>query len=316
MSYRVMTYQDPYHLEHTSFWKEIRDLPHFCASSVMSQSLWELYGPDRSEHGFSSFFFPLDSLVKAAYYEWETDIEKQIRQYSALSRQIRSWEKADQGKRPDLFSALNQNINSLLEALRMFCELGIDPQSLDEKLANTEQRAFINLYWYITNYAGNEKTQDLAEAFSINNFEVKSGKVFSELLKQAKREENDKLEWIKKQKDTQENINRRIIRQKRIDRLDEMILAQESKPIRKIVIHGIHQFKPLQMRLIAALDEAGYEIIFLYNYLPEYDHLYATWESIYSLFGVNIEHDLQGILQIDETDSTRMAQILAGVLNA
>lgn len=320
MSFRIITYRDPYHLENTSFWSEIRDLPHFCASSVMAMSLWDMYKDLPAEDRFGSFFFPLDDLVKATYNEWEGNIEKQILQYSALSRQLREWERADHGRRPELFSALQQNKSSLLEALRMFAELNIDPQSLNKDLANTEQKVFISLYYYITRFAGNEEAnQDLINAFAISDRNIYQNRAFPALVKAANDTEQKKLKTLSEKERTDQITAAIKKREVRLERLKELEASFAKQPPRKIVIHGIHQFKPLQIRLIAALDAAGYEIIFLYNYLKEHRHIYETWERIYSLFDVPIENS-QIIKEyaVDKLDKTSndLSGIVAGLLNA
>lgn len=323
MSYRIITYRDPYHLDNTSFWEEIHDLPHFCASSVMAMSMWDLYHNNKNGTKFASFFFPLDDLVTNAYDEWEGNIEKQIQQYSVLSWWLNEWEKADRGRRPELFSALYQNQNSLLDSLRMFCELNISPESLHKELANTEQKVFITLYHYITNYDGDPKqTASIQKAFEIKDTKIYQGQAFPDLISYEIREENKRIALLDKQLAKKEEKEARQAREKRTERkkrLEMMAAAIQSNPPRKIVIHGIHQFKPLQMRLIAALNEAGYEIIFLYNYLDEYKHLYETWERMYSLFGVPIEHS--AIIReykpvIPDETSMELAKTMAGILNA
>lgn len=321
MSYKIYTYKDPYHLEKTFFWKEICNLPHFCASSVMAQSLWDLYHVENEDSGFCNFFFPLDMLVRATYKDWDGNIERQIHQYAALSDQLREWEKKDGGKRPELFSALLQNRSSLLDALRLFCELNIDPESLRLKLANKEQQVFVLLYKYICEVDGDPvKTQELVDAFSLSDERVHNGQFFPALLEKALFDERKQLQRIEEKEDGEEKENAFRKRDERIKVLEEMEKDISIHPVRKIVIHGIHQFKPLQLRLIAALNSAGFEIIFLYNYLPEYHHLYETWERIYSLFEVPIQRDLTEITHIplegQTKESSMLARALAGVLNA
>ena len=58
-----------------------------------------------------------------------------------------------------------------------------------------------------------------------------------------------------------------------------------------IVVHGIHQFTPVQLRLLLDLDKQGVNIIFLFNYQKKYSKIYSSWNDIYSCFGVPIQHD-------------------------
>ncbi len=51
--------------------------------------------------------------------------------------------------------------------------------------------------------------------------------------------------------------------------------------IEKIVIHGVHRFEPMIIRLIRDLENLGIEIIFLINYIPEFEKIYETWRKVY-----------------------------------
>ncbi len=56
-----------------------------------------------------------------------------------------------------------------------------------------------------------------------------------------------------------------------------------------LVIHGVHRFTPMIMRFIRDLKESNINIIFLFNYIPGFEKIYKTWDSVYSWTGLSIE---------------------------
>jgi hypothetical protein len=80
-------------------------------------------------------------------------------------------------------------------------------------------------------------------------------------------------------------------RKKYEEQYNRSILNVKNNPLRKIVIHGLNQFTPAQLRLIIELDKLGIEIIFLYNYQKKYSKIYESWDNIYKCFGIPILHD-------------------------
>ncbi len=312
-NYRILTYKDPYRLQDTEFWSEIRLLPQFCASDVMAMSLWNRYACTKEEDRFESFFWPIDKLVKAAYPEWEGNIERQIRQHIELSKLIRAMEDKDARKhnppRDDLFSALMLNRPALLEGLRMFIELGVELDSLHPELANTEQKAFLYIYKLI--YEG-EENDPLYDAFSLSDCEIHDHKaLFNRLIKQSIKDENNR---------DNQNEDEDGMRQDRINVLNEINDSVQANGLCKIVVHGIHQFKPLQLRLLNALEQDGVEVIFLFNYLPEYSHIYSTWGRLYSWFDVPFIQDQKQQKPVPHEgyprESYELANVLSGILDA
>ena len=63
---------------------------------------------------------------------------------------------------------------------------------------------------------------------------------------------------------------------------------KESLDFKRIVIHGVHQFTPVMLRLIEKLSEYK-EVILLFNYQKQYKNIYQTWIDIYSAFDHPIE---------------------------
>lgn len=59
-------------------------------------------------------------------------------------------------------------------------------------------------------------------------------------------------------------------------------------PKDRIVIHGVHQFSPIVLRMIEKMSEYK-KVILLFNYQPQYKNAYQTWVDIYSAFDRQIE---------------------------
>ena len=280
MSYKVYTYKNPYELHNTDFWNEICSLPHFCSSSVMAQALWGMYG---GKHNFSAFFWTIENLVHVAFPHWHNNVECQIAQHIAVGEMIQYWKIKDQrrGNRVELFSAMEHNKASLVDALRLFAELDIDCQSLhpDMNGVSPEQKAFIALYQMICSHEGS-----IAEAFDISTESFTSlNQLLNTLIDGSIDDERDHL--------THNDPEADQLRLIRIKKLEEIKTRLSDKGCDRIVVHGIHQFTPLQLRLISALSDMGVEVIFLYNFLPEYREIYATWDQLYRLLDVPIHHD-------------------------
>ena len=53
------------------------------------------------------------------------------------------------------------------------------------------------------------------------------------------------------------------------------------QPFDGIVVHGVHQFTPVQLRLLLAMEKMGMTIIFLFNYQKKYPKIYSSWNEIY-----------------------------------
>lgn len=274
MSFKIYTYRNPYHLNETSFWNEIKDAPHLCSSQVMVNGFRDLF-----ENAFGSLLCPIDNALKVTYSGWYNNIERRIAQYMAISNQLEAWKKRDNNKRDELYASLKHNRGSLLEALRLFIELGIDINSFHRFKANLEQKVFIALLNEINN-----PVSPLHEPFALTNEYSVDEYVafFVEIIAlEIKREEDEAARSVS-------DYERR---KERIKKLIAILDNFTAENLKRVVVHGIHQFTPLQLRFIMQLDKLGVEVVFIYNYQLEYKEMYATWEHLYQLFGVPIERD-------------------------
>lgn len=61
-----------------------------------------------------------------------------------------------------------------------------------------------------------------------------------------------------------------------------------------IIVHGVHQFTPIMLRMIEVLSRYK-NVILLFNYLPDYKNVYQTWVNVYSWFESKINYSNQNL---------------------
>lgn len=268
MSYKIYTYADPYRIAETDFWDEIKNYPHLCAARTLVNGLISVMRDD-----ISALMCPLDDIVNEKIFkQWANDIGLRIQQYSALTEVYKTWN-IKNGLDANYYSALTHNKDSMLDALRLFIELDIDPTVLDARQLNMEHRMFV----YMLKLLGKEKTFSLPKMPSRDELKV--------LFNQQAQQEKDEKECLHGEKLDDEFLK------KDLELIDRMIATTKQWDAKHVVIHGIHQFTPLQLKFIKHLDKLGVVVIFMFNYLPEYKEVYSSWSYIYQQFDAPIHHD-------------------------
>lgn len=258
MPYKIYTYADPYNLDKADYWDEIASLPHFCSARTLVNGLNDVIG-----ESIKGLICDFDALIdhENVFKQWTKNVGRQVQQYSVLSTAFKRL--LDNGKITKEFHlALSQNQNYFLEAIRLFIELGISASSINGDKGNLEQKLFV----YMLSKAQKNELFQFPRTPSREELQA----VFQDLAKKE-------IEDCKKERD--------IVRCKRA------LSITEQQPFNAIVIHGVHQFKPVQLRLLIALEKMGVTIIFLFNYQKEYSKIYSSWEDIYSCFDTVPHHD-------------------------
>ena len=270
MSYKIYTYADPYRINQTDFWQDIKSYPQLCASRTLTRGLIEVLDKEEIE----TLICPIDSIVNdRIFVDWAKNIRRRIQQHSKLGEIYRKFHERKMSD--SYYEAFEHNKSAMLDSIRLFIELGISADSLDTRQVNMEHRVFCYLL----------KIFEKDPLFTLP--EMPSGKVIKDvLLQQAAKEIEDKIESYKKRKIEDSKKAR-----KRIALLRKMERGMQSWDGSHIVIHGIHQFSPLQLRFITHMEKLGIEIIFLYNYLPQFKEIYSSWNFIYQQFDATIHHD-------------------------
>lgn len=266
MPYQIYTYTDPYKLHQTDFWNKICCLPHFCGARTLVNGLRSIH--KKNIHGLLA---PFDTLVNHAevYGNWTKNIPLHIQQYSELTSYI---EKRFQSADIDelFYKSLKHNQSHMLDAIRLFIELDIDVQSMEYSAGNREQRFFM------------DALKDLSTRKSFLFPASPNAYTLNHVLKKISNNELD--EYRKRAKERSDRKGDDAWYQQALRRL-------EREPVKAIVIHGIHQFSPAEIRLITNLDRSGFKIIFLYNYQEKYSEIYSSWNNIYHCFEAPIHND-------------------------
>lgn len=276
MPYKIYTYVDPYRIAETEFWDEIREYPQLCASRTLVNGLVSVMGKE-----ICSLICPFDELSeKKVFGDWSLDISRQIQQYSYLTQVC---QKLRQGKEPglemdeDFYCSVSHNKAAMLDSLRLFQELHIEGTKLHPECGNREQRLFVYLLRTI------QQKED--KLFALPVFPDKR-KLISYFMERTEKEKQEYLERINKREEVQSQPD--AVRMAMYERAIGTMSRWDGN---HVVVHGIHQFTPMQLRFIEALDRMGTEVIFLYNYIPQYQEIYSSWNYIYQQFNVSICSD-------------------------
>lgn len=270
MPYKIYTYADPYRISQTDFWDEIKHYPQLCASRTLVNGLLHVMGNE-----IISLMCPLDDIVKNRVFKnWANNISLTIKQYTELGRIFRTWHSSEKKQLTDNhYDALVHNRNSMLDSLRLFIELGIKADSLKADKLNMEHRVFIYLL----------KVLEKKSLFSLP--EMPSISKLKELIQKQAKDERSEKERLHEGQEDSETYRREL---KMIDRMIESTKRWDGM---HLVVHGIHQFTPLQLKFLTHLDKLGVEVIFMYNYLPTFKEIYSSWNYIYQQFDAPIHHD-------------------------
>ena len=259
MPFKIYTYEDPYKLDQADFWDEISALPHFCSARTLVNGLKDVLG-----ESIKGLICELDLLIEheEVYRQWTDNISLRIQQYGVLTKAFQQLH--DKGRIDEKFyMALTQNQNHFLEAIRLFIELGIPSSAIDGTKGNIEQQLFVHIL-------------KRAQSSSLFQFPATPNKV--------------KLKEISVAIAAQEVIECRGSQQE-VKRCERAVTITKQQAFDAVVIHGVHQFSPVQLRLLLAMEKMGVTIIFLFNYQKKYSKIYSSWNDIYGCFDVPIHHD-------------------------
>lgn len=259
MPFKIYTYEDPYQLDKADFWDEISSLPHFCSARTLVNGLKDVLG-DKIE----GLICPLDELVEHedVYKKWTDNISLRVQQYSAFSAAFKKLLEKRKISKP-FYMALEQNQNHFLEAIRLFIELDISASAIDGSKGNTEQKLFVYMLRQ-------------AQQSSLFRFpKTPSREKLKEIIVALASKEVDDCRGSDQEK----------------NRCKKAVSVTRESPFDSIVVHGVHQFTPVQLRLLLAMEKMGLTIIFLFNYQKKYSKIYSSWKDIYGCFEVPVHHD-------------------------
>ena len=266
---RILAYRNPFKIDQTSFWGEIKDLPHFCVSQTLAGGIRELYGRDQIP-----ILYTIEDLIKQIFPDWVDNPGKDIKRFISLSNEI--------DKIPDqnTKNSFKFNQREVLEAIKFFIELDIKPIKFGYSKENQVQKVFANIYNSVR-----EQEDWKIERDGIKIEEIRQA--FYELIEKEEKHKNEKM-------DRENGLKTRLKIKKEIGFLNDVKKKLENKGLSKIVFHGVHQFTPLMLRLFELLNQLKIEPIFLIHYQENSQKIYETWEKVYKWTGCNFELDEKG----------------------
>lgn len=185
-------------------------------------------------------------FINSLYQNWESDAIA-ISQRAAVDNVIEYMDFStvvSDISQTNIVSSLKRNRSDVVESIRTMCELGMNPKSIKTEELTYNQKCIVEIYKEL----------------------IRTKNKFFEIKGEFKEIQIDSA----------------------IDSTIQAALANNLHDISKIrkdsvVIHGIHQFTPIMLRMIEELSRHKLVVI-LFNYQPDYRNLYQTWLDVYAPF--------------------------------
>jgi hypothetical protein len=299
---KIYTYPNPFTITSTPFWDEIKDYPHLCISQTLVQGLSTYYGRDKF-----SFIYTVDSFMKRFYKLWTDNPENDIAQYISISDRI------EEIQDKNIKKAMKFNQKDIVSSIRFLIELGIDGDSFKRDNLTKEQEEFLRIYkvsrtdssWRKLDKLKNLQSdsveagmlellkEEINKSLGLKNDEKTTDaaaleKEIDQRLKGLNKEKQELTNSIR-DKNKKKSVEQRI---KSFEKYKKILMSFEEKTtgIRHVVLHGIHQFTPIILKLVNHLESIGIEVVFVVNYSKEFSRVYETWKSVYSWTGKNFSH--------------------------
>lgn len=321
---RIYTYKSPYDIDKMDIWQDIKKYPHLCVSQTLVEGMKAYYGRDNFEI-ICTVDNLLRKMYSEWHDNTETLISQHVRISQVIDSlpeptvQTKNLKKAMKHNKRDVIQAIRYLIESEIDGNINESFFSDEQKMLFEIYRIVEdENLFTGLY-----RAKNNSLDEIHECF-VDVLRSELSKYIEDDLKQELRKisiQTQKKEYdsflIKALRERIKNIRDRssqriayngikFIKEKRnewiednrvqaieqIQKLEWLIKTfkkyKDDKifvDYSKIIIHGVHQFNPLILKLIRDLEEQNIEIIFMFNYMEEYREIYKTWEHVYEWVG-------------------------------
>ncbi|GFR37191.1 hypothetical protein PRECH8_04870 [Insulibacter thermoxylanivorax] len=261
---KVYTYENPFMLNRTSFWDEIKDYCHLCVSQTLVEGLKARY-----KRRTFQYLDTIDGFIRELYKPWADDIENMIEQFVMLSEEIQKIEN-DYLRRSFKFTK-----REVHEALRFLVELKVTPDSIKNSGLTKEQLEFLRIY---KNLYREPKWNTINELIaSQDRSDVKTA-VINRLIDEV--ENKSGMRWDKRRTPFA-FIDEAITDQSKKQFYLQLLENYEREEIHGFVLHGVHQFTPMILRLVEHLRDLGFEVVFLIQMDLEHQRIYETWKRVY-----------------------------------
>lgn len=292
---KVITYSDPRKIQNIDNWDELKKIPQLCVSQTLVQGLSQ-----KCSRKSFSILTTIDRFLNYYYKDWKSNSSLSIRQFIDISDEVQKIEDLR------LRRTFYKNRSEIAKSMILLKELDIIPSDFKEIKNNKEfnefRKIYINLYrkenWNILDYDFDKGIEDIKLCFklcAIDDIRTEMDSInfineeeYISIVDERVYEEvfNEKmLHWSPKKKKGLFDVGRKSKEEICIDRIKasfKFIKNLSEYEIKKIVIHGVHQFKPLMIRFINSLERLGIEVIFLINYNKKFREIYSTWENVYN----------------------------------
>ena len=278
MSIVIYTYSNPYKISYEKYWSFIKNSFHICASQTLVNGLCQQYNSDF----FQGKLTTVDQFINHLYDGWESD-SSEIKQRAIIDNLIETMTFQCVAKEnidiEDIRSSLKRNRSYVLQSIRIMFELEMKLEHIQESALTYEQKCIVEIYKEIL-HSNNRM-------FKLRNDQTKD-EIDGAIL-------NTMLDTLKN------GINKEKINDVNID---------------LIVVHGVHQFTPIMLRMIELLSKYK-NVVLLFNYVPDYKNVYQTWLNVYSWFESKINISDQNFYKDSQEFpggriSNNMAALIAG----
>lgn len=193
----------------------------------------------------------VNRFINQLYSDWESD-SVAISQRAAIDNLIEYIDFSmivDDISSEDVITSLKRNRSDVVESIRTMFELGMELGNIKSDELSYEQKCIVEIYKELKRT--DNKFFAIKKGFKEEEIDSAIDTLISDNTKNV---ESDKIQNIRKD---------------------------------SIVIHGIHQFTPIMLRMIEELSKYKLVVI-LFNYQPDYKNVYQTWLDVYSSFEAKI----------------------------
>ncbi len=264
MPIEIYTYSNPYEIHEESFWSRISHCPHICSSQTLVNGLIR----DNQECYSKYRLATLSSLLEELYKGWDTPTTT-IQQYTKIDEIIRD----------DLLKESH---------------LDVFEQKRKERIN------MLNAFMFNAQYVCQSIRTLFEFDIDINKIDFKSlNEEQKYIIEIYQRLLQDSHFMIKKEL-SEDEINQAL--KSTLTRNNTMNIEEvDQLNFDTIVIHGLHQFNPLILKMIEQLSLYK-TVIMLFNYQEQYKNVYRTWLNVYDGFRENIQISSRHSYQCKEND--------------
>lgn len=315
---KIYTYKNPFEIDKMSIWKDIKKYPHLCVSQTLAEGMKEYYG--RESFGV---LCTVDQVLKKVYQRWHDFTEDEVTQLTELSLTINKLPEQPLKhtflhNKAEVLKAIRYLIESDIDAddllteglqqeQKLFLEIykQVEDRCVFTSLVTAKSnqlkdfhKCFVEilrdeLKRYIKDKTIRKKLELIKEQRAYDRALLESIQDVIKAIKKELKEQAQRRGVIFRKDQRKESVEQKIEQaNKKLGKIEAIIklfkhYRDEAYLIDydKIFIHGVHQFTPLILKLVHDLEEAGTEVIFLFNYMSEYPEIYKTWEHVYSWIG-------------------------------